>query len=398
MTPKPQRTPRAGPFARPNAAASVEAPHYRHSSVRSEHEARLALLEEVARQVGAVSELAQLVEQITRMTQHTLGASASSVLLLDEEKQELFFRVAEGDAKSALKEVRISVGSGIAGWVARNGKPAIVNDVSKDPRHFKDIDKATDFETKAIMCAPLLVHRKVIGVLEVLNKLDGSEFTERDLETLVSVASTAAIAIENTRLHHSLKEECKSTIKALAAAIDAKDPYTSGHSQHVMAYALLAGASLSLSSQDLEVLEYAGILHDVGKIGIPDSILGKPGKLTEDEYGIIKRHPVISASILDGVQFLEAARTLVLYHHERYDGQGYPDGLKGEEIPLGARILAVADSFDAITSSRPYRAAMSAKEAIDELHRCTGTQFCPVAVEAFLSGYGRLRQTPAQPV
>jgi HD-GYP domain-containing protein (c-di-GMP phosphodiesterase class II) len=375
----------------------VEAPHYGHSSVRSEQEARLALLEEVARQVGTVSELAQLVEQITRMTQHTLRASASSVLLLDEEKQELFFRVAEGDAKSALKEVRINVGSSIAGWVARNGKPAIVNDVSKDPRHFKGIDKATGFETKAMMCAPLLVHRKVIGVLEVLNKVDGSEFTEQDLETLVSVASTAAIAIENTRLHHSLKQECKSTIKALAAAIDAKDPYTSGHSQHVMEYALLAGASLSLSSQDLEVLEYAGILHDVGKIGIPDSILGKPGKLTEDEYGIIKRHPVISASILDGVQFLEAARTLVLYHHERYDGRGYPDGLKGEEIPLGARILAVADSFDAITSSRPYRAAMSAQEAIDELHRCTGTQFCPVAVQAFLSGVEGLHQTQPHP-
>jgi len=351
-----------------------------------EYKTGLDLLYDVGEKVGSVSHLKELVEQITRMIQRALFASASSVLLFDDQERELLFEVAEGPTGELLKQLRLNAQSGVAGWVVRHGKPLIVNDVAKDPRFSKGVDEITGYVTRSIICAPLVVHRKIIGVIEVLNKLDGSDFSEQDLEILVPVAATAAIAIENVKLQQSIVDAYKGTIKALAAAIDAKDPYTRGHSQRVTEYALLAANSLSLLGEELETLEYAGILHDIGKIGIADSILMKPGPLTAEERNIICKHPLIAANMLKEVPFLEKARSLVLHHHERYDGKGYPDGLKGEAIPMGARLLAVADAFDTITTDRPYRAALSVDYAISELHRFSGTQFCPVAVEAFATG------------
>ena len=360
------------------------------------HEIRLSLLCEVGKKASSASEVSRVVNEIVTMTRQTLKASASSVLLVDEEMQELFFEFADGAAGGVLRQVRLSIDSGIAGWVARHLEPLVVNDVTEDLRFCGDVDKTTGFVTRSIICAPLLVHGDVIGVIEVLNKLDGSDFTHQDLETLVSVASTAAIAIENSKLHQLLIEGYKGTIKALAAAVDAKDPYTRGHSQRVVEYALLGGAELSFSREELEVLEYAGILHDIGKIGIPDSVLSKAGQLTAEEYCIISEHPVIGASIIEGISFLNAARPLILHHHEKYDGTGYPVGLKSTDIPTGARLLAVTDAFDSITTGRPYRAALGVHYAISELRRYSGTQLCPTAVEAFVSAFEKRRQSSVQ--
>ena len=191
--------------------------------------------------------------------------------------------------------------------------------------------------------------------------------------------------IENSKLHQKVTDGYKSTIKALAASIDAKDHYTRGHSQRVTEFALLAATSLPILQDKLEILEYAGILHDIGKIGIPDSILLKQGPLTPEEWEIMRQHPVIGASIIENIPFLEEARKLALHHHERYDGTGYPEGLAGENIPLGSRLLAVADSFDSMTNDRAYRKAMNIEDAIKELRKNCGTQLCPVAVEAFVS-------------
>ncbi|MFC1964103.1 HD domain-containing phosphohydrolase [Chloroflexota bacterium] len=346
---------------------------------------RLNLLYEVGRKIASSSQLKQLVERITRMTQQALKASASSVLLFDDGRQELLFKVAEGRARKQLKRVKLSTENGIAGWVARHGKPLIVNDVANDERFHQGIDQITGFATRSIICVPLIAHRRVIGVIEVLNKLDGSNFSGQDLEVLVSVASTSAMLIENVNLQENLLNSYKSTIKALAAAIDAKDPYTCGHSQRVMEYALLGGNSLALLGTDLEVIEYAGILHDIGKIGIADNILIKPGPLTDEEWETMRQHPLIGANILNEIPFLAKVKDIILYHHERYDGKGYPGRLRGEHIPMGARLLSVADTFDTITTDRSYRAARSTDYALEELHRCSGTQFCPVAVDAFIS-------------
>ena len=352
-----------------------------------ENKARLNLLYEVGKKVGSASQLIPVVKQITVMTQRTLAASASSVLLLGDQEQELFFEVAVGPAGKTLRQVRLGMQSGIAGWVASHGKPLIINDVSSDQRFDKSVDEVTGFVTRSIICAPLVTHRQVIGVIEVLNKVDGSDFTEQDLAALVSVASTAAMAIENARLHQTVLDAYKSTIKALAAAIDAKDPYTRGHSQRVMEYALLGGRALSLSEEELGTLEYAGILHDVGKIAIADNILNKPDTLTPKEWEIMHEHSVIGANILREIPFLQKTSQLVLHHHERYDGKGYPGGLKGEDIPMGARLIAVADAFDTMTTDRSYRPALTVDYTISELYGCSGTQFCPVALEAFVSGF-----------
>ncbi|MFC1991124.1 CHASE2 domain-containing protein [Chloroflexota bacterium] len=197
----------------------------------------------------------------------------------------------------------------------------------------------------------------------------------------------AATVIENARLNQKVSDGYKSTIIALAASIDAKDHYTRGHSQRVTEYALMGALRLSMSREELEILEYAGILHDIGKIGIPDSILTNSNSLTPEEWGIVRRHPTIGANITKDIPFLEESRKLLLHHHEKYDGTGYPDGLHGDDIPLGARLLAVADAFDSMTSDRSYRAARSTEQAIEELQKCSGKQFCPVAVSSFISEY-----------
>jgi len=350
-------------------------------------DSRLDLLYEVSRKASNASKASAAIPEIVATTRHALNAAASSLLLIDEDGEHLLFEFADGASGGTLEHVRLDIHSGIAGWVARYGVPLIVNDVTSDPRFFGDIDKSTGFVTRAIMCSPLVAQGRVIGVIEVLNKLDGSDFDERDLQTLTAVAATAAIAIENSRLHQSAIAGYKGTISALAAVIDAKDPCTRGHSQRVVEYALMAGEALGLSQDELEVLEYAAILHDIGKIGIADGILSKPGKLTEKESRTFREHPVIGADIIADIPFLSRARTLVLHHHERYDGMGYPDGLTGEDIPLGARLLAVADTFDSITTDRPYRAALGMHHAIHELQRCSATQFCPVAVDSFISAW-----------
>ncbi|MBN1177043.1 MAG: HD domain-containing protein [Dehalococcoidales bacterium] len=354
--------------------------------IERENKARLDLIYEVSKKVGSVPRMAQMLEQVIKMTQKTLNASAASILLFRDNDQELYFEVASGPVGKALRQVKLNTQYGIAGQVARTGEPLIVNDVTRSENFHKMIDDYTGFSTRSLVCAPLAVHRKILGVVEVLNKLDGSQFEDQDLDAVISVANTAAMAIENTKLHQTVLDAYKGTIKTLAAAIDAKDPYTRGHSQRVMEYALIAGANLSLSSEEMETLEYASILHDVGKISVDSVILNKPGSLTEAEWEIIQEHPTIGANLLRGISFLEKAADLVLYHHERYDGEGYPTGLKGDALPLGARIIAVADAFDTMTTDRAYRGAMTVDEALKELNECSGKQFCPVAVKAFSSG------------
>jgi len=350
-----------------------------------EYNKKLALLYRVGQKVSLGSQVSKLLGQISLMTRQTLHASAASVLLVDKGREELCFEVAQGKAGKVLKKMKLTVNSGITGWVARQGKPLMVNDVTMDRRFNKDVDRVTGFATKSMLAVPLVSERSVIGVIEVLNKVDGSGFNKQDLEVLVALASTAAIAISNARLHQEIVDGHKNTVKALAAAVDARDPHTCGHSERVTKYALLGGISLSLPEEDLEVIEYAGMLHDIGKIGVSDTILCKPSHLTNEEWTIMYQHPEMGAKIINGVPFLEKAKRLVLYHHERYDGKGYPEGLAGQDIPIGARLLAIADAFDTMTTDRSYRAAPGIDYALSELYKCSGTQFCPVAVEAFVS-------------
>jgi len=181
-----------------------------------------------------------------------------------------------------------------------------------------------------------------------------------------------------------LRETYLQTMKALMAVLDAKDPCTHGHSERVARYAVAIGRRMNLPEEDVELLEYVGILHDVGKIGIRDCILKKPGKFTEEEYMEMKRHTDIGSRIIEHIRLLGKGAGWVRHHHERYDGAGFPDGLKGEEIPLGARIIAAADAFDAMTSDRPYKKAYTLEQAKAEMLANSGTQFDPRIVEVFI--------------
>ncbi len=186
------------------------------------------------------------------------------------------------------------------------------------------------------------------------------------------------------RMYSELRDVFVSTISALAAALEARDPHTSGHAERVSHFAVKIAEKMEFSEERQELLQYVSILHDIGKIGIPDEVLRKPGKFTEEERARMQKHSRIGADILGNIKALREGASWVLYHHERYDGDGYPQGLKGEEIPPEARILAVADSFDAMLSQRPYKAALTLEEARAELKRCSGTQFDPEVVEVLL--------------
>lgn len=337
-------------------------------------------------QASSVPYMTKMLEQIIRMTQRSLNTSAASILLFRDNDQELYFEAASGPVGKTLRQVKLSTQYGIAGQVARTGKPLIVNDVNRSEKFHKMIDDTTGFSTESLICAPLSVNKKILGVIEILNKLDGTEFDEQDLEAAVSVANTAAMAIEHTRMHQIILDTYKSTIAMMATAIDTKIPKRCGHSRRVMEYTMLAGTYLSLSSEEMEILEYASILHDIGKISIDDSILSKSGYLTPAEEEVIRKHPDTGAELLKEIPFLAKASELVLHHHERYEGEGYPDGLNGEDIPMGARLIAVADAFDNMTTEHSDRPAMSIEDAINQLNKHSGTRFCPVAISALLYG------------
>jgi putative nucleotidyltransferase with HDIG domain len=209
-------------------------------------------------------------------------------------------------------------------------------------------------------------------------------FSADDVRLLSTIANHVTIAVGNIELFSSLQDAYLATVRSLAAAVDAKDPYTRGHSDRVADYARAIAERLGLAGEQCTALEMAAYLHDIGKIGISEEILRKPGALGDEEMAVMRHHPLIGASILRPVAFPWPIAPVVRHHHERYDGTGYPAGLAGEEIPMLARILTVADAYEAMTSDRPYRAGRTASEAVGELKRCASLQFDPRAVEALI--------------
>ncbi|MCX7793268.1 MAG: HD domain-containing protein [Thermodesulfovibrionales bacterium] len=312
-----------------------------------------------------------------------VDAEAGSLLLVDIERGELFFEVATGEKADEVKEVRLRMGEGIAGWVAERGEPLIVHDAQNDPRFFRGVDEKSKFKTRDLVCVPVKTKERTIGVLEAINKKNG-RFDKDDMEILKAFANQVAVAIENANLYKELKETFYGTIEALAETIEKRDPYTGGHTRRVMQYSLATGRELGLSGRELENLKLAAILHDIGKIGIRDSILLKKTNLTEEEAMVMNLHPKYGAEILEHIKQLKDVIPGMRGHHEKYDGSGYPDGLKGEDIPLFARIIAVADAYDAMTTDRPYRKALSREQAFEELKKSSGRQFDPVVVNAFI--------------
>jgi len=354
-------------------------------------DALLALLQ-VGRTIAVETNIDSLLTIIAQQIQQALLADRCTVFLLDEENNELWSKVALG---LEMQEIRFSANKGLAGHVAMTGETINIKNAYESEYFNKEIDLKTGYTTKNILCMPIRnLSHQIVGVFQVLNKLNG-DFTQKDEDLLIAIGSSAGIAIENANLFNKqqkLIEEQKmlfsSFINTLSASIDARDKITSGHSKRVTMYAGLICDKLRLSDNEKEIIKNASLLHDIGKIGIKDSVLQKEGKLTPEEYEHIKEHVKFTHNILKNVYIsknFKDVTEIASSHHEKYDGTGYFKGLKGEEIPLGGRILAICDVFDAITSKRHYRNKMEIKEALKIIDEGKNKHFDENLVNTFMN-------------
>ncbi len=351
----------------------------------------LVSLVKIGRSITAQTDINVLLKVIAEETKIALQADRCTVFLLDKEKDELWSKVALG---MDSQEIRFPAGKGLAGYTVKSGESINITDAYNDSRFNPDVDKATGYKTKTILCMPIKNNnQEIIGAFQVLNKLNGV-FTKNDEDLLVAIGGSASIALENAQLFEQQKELYKeqkllfdSFINTLASSIDARDKITAGHSSRVKLYSMLIAEELGLDTRTKEIIEKAATLHDIGKIGIRDSVLQKEGKLTDEEYKHIQEHVQITHNILENIGLNEDFKEIneiACSHHEKYDGTGYYRHLKGEEIPYGGRILAVSDVFDAITSKRHYRDKMPIVNVIDILLKGENTHFDKNLVEVFL--------------
>lgn len=351
----------------------------------------LVSLVKIGRSITAVTDIDVLLKVIAEETKIAIQADRCTVFMLDKDKNELWSKVALG---LGSQEIRFPADKGLAGYVVKTGEPLNIPDAYNDPRFNPDIDKETGYKTKTILCMPIKNNnQEIIGAFQVLNKNNGV-FTKGDEDLLVAIGGSASIALENAQLFEQQKELYKeqkilfeSFIDTLATSIDARDKITAGHSSRVKLYSMLLVNALDCDEKYKEIVEKAAILHDIGKIGIRDSVLQKEGKLTDEEYKHIQEHVKITHDILEKIHTSEDFKQITeiaCSHHEKYDGSGYYRHLSGEDIPYGGRILAVADVFDAITSKRHYRDKMPIQNVIDILISGKNKHFDGNLVDTFL--------------
>ncbi|ABX06206.1 MAG TPA: HD domain-containing protein [Herpetosiphon sp.] len=370
-----------------------------------QRESRLSALVEIVGHIGSTLDRTTLLNLIIDYARILLDAEASSLFLTEPESGDLILQHSTGHLHERVQSVRLAKGRGIAGYVAETGETICVGDVKRDQRHDGSVDQMTGFETRSILAVPLRTRcitfgreraqseEHLIGCIEVLNKRDG-RFDDDDKLLLQTLARQAATVLEIADLYADVNELFLDVIQALTAAIDAKDPYTEGHSKRVSEFAVAIAEELELEPSFIHHLRIGAILHDVGKIGISDGVLKKPGRLTDDEFGEMKSHPEIGERILGHIRMLQTELPVIIQHHERLDGSGYPYGLAKGQISLGGRIVAVADAFDAMTSDRPYRRGLPTEEAFRRLRAGADTEFDAVCVEALWQALNRGRVRP----
>ncbi|MEK7448566.1 MAG: HD-GYP domain-containing protein [Planctomycetota bacterium] len=326
----------------------------------------------------------RLLNLIVQKATDVLEAERGSIFLADYDTQELWSRVAQA---VEIAEIRFHWDKGIAGNVFQKSEIINIKDAYQDSRFNPEIDKKTGYHTRTILCGPLINHKnEVIGALQVLNKKDGV-FNDYDESLLTAFSAQAAIAIENAQLYQELELTFKSFLKTMASAIDARDPTTAGHSERVARYSLSLAKAMGFNETEQKAIDYAALLHDIGKIGVRDNVLLKPGRLTPEEYEQMKNHVVKTKEILENMFFSRELREIphiASSHHEKIDGSGYPTGLKGDNLSRAAKIMAIADVYDALVATdRPYKKAMTSEEALAILEQGKGTHFDQEIVDVF---------------
>jgi HD-GYP domain-containing protein (c-di-GMP phosphodiesterase class II) len=356
-----------------------------------------ALLENLG-EIGTTLDRDHLLRMIVTSACRLLDTEASSIFLVDEQTDELVLHLSSNMVQPPENKLRVPAGQGIIGFVAQSGETVIVNDTAMDQRHYHGVDRQTGTITRSVLAVPLLtrpinlggergvVTKRIIGGLEAINKKKGT-FSEKDAETLRIFASQAGTVLQIAGIYHDANDLFLGVVKAFSTAIDAKDPYTEQHSERVSEFSVVIAQQMGLGDEVIHHVRIGSLLHDLGKIGVRDVVLGKPGKLSDAEYTEMKKHPAIGDEIMGPIHSLHHEVPAMAQHHERLDGMGYPHGLAGDQISLIARIVAVADVFDAMTSNRPYRDALATDFVFEHMRKLSGTHFDPECVQALIKAY-----------
>ena len=357
----------------------------------------LETIHESGKAVVSLLDRRELLNVIMRLTTSSLGYDRSIILLHDEEEQSLVTAASSGGEIEMMKQfggyrVPLNRTSNILVRSFNSGKPVLVDDVAQHGLNQRNLLLKT-FAPTSFLIVPLISRGKVIGVMAADRASRHTPITQEDLDALAGFGNHVAVALENSRLYQSLEQASLDAIQALAKAVEAKDPYTHGHSERVADYSERLASVIGVTEKQALNLKLSCMIHDIGKIGIAEKILHKPGRLDQDEHDAIKHHPVIGETIIRPLKGLGDIARIIRSHHERYDGLGYPDRLKGDEIPLEARIMAIADSYDAMTTTRPYRVPLPGDVVTRELVENRGKQFDPYLVDVFLT----LRESSAIP-
>ena len=337
---------------------------------------KLKKIGEIGRMLSSIVDTQELMRIIIQTTAETLGSDTVTMHLRNSHSAPVTIQYKQGIGIETISDLSAELGKEYADLFA-HGKPFFSGNNNSPADGAKPASGPK-------LGVPLKIKGHVTGAMIVQNLPESSPFNEDALQLLTTLSNHAVVAMENAWLYESLKSSYLSTIQSLVNALEASDRFTKGHSERVRLLSVELGKHIGLDAREIELIEQASILHDIGKIGIDQFVIQKQGKLTAKEYSMIKAHPLIGDEILNPIENLEEVRKTIIQHHERYDGKGYPYGLQGDELSLKSKILSVADTFDAMMTDRPYRKALSIYRVKEELKTNAGTQFDPYVVEAFI--------------
>ncbi|TFE31586.1 HD domain-containing phosphohydrolase [Cohnella luojiensis] len=349
----------------------------------------LRIIFDYTAKIASERKLNAVLVHMADMGREMILSDRCTVWLIDEPNHQLYTTVAHG-----VDEIRIPFGTGLVGSAVLSGEPIIIEDAYNDPRHNDENDRKTGYHTKSIITVPFRNNDgEIIGAYQAINKLTAvGYFTARDLELLSLAASYAGKSLESVMLHQEIIDTQREIISTMGEVGEIRSKETGNHVKRVAEYSYVLAIGLGLSASQAELLRTASPMHDIGKVAIPDAVLNKPGKLTEEEYDIIKSHTKIGHQLLRGSkrELLRTASIVAEQHHEKWDGNGYPAGRKGEDIHIFGRITAVADVFDALSAERVYKAAWPIEKIENLFREERGRHFDPAVVDVFFEQLPKL--------